>query len=454
MKMSEEKNRNNLRLVGYGFGGVNLALVAVLPAQFLMVFFTNTAFLDIAVISVILGVSRIFDGISDILVGNIIDNTRSRYGKAKIWIARMCVPFAVSMVLLFAVPSNWPEFAKYVYVFITYNLFMTVFSTFMIISQSSLMVLISDNMAERGKMSSVYNLFYQLCKTIVGAAFVKLLILFSDDAANPHTQRGYLFTVSLFGIMSVIASLILFFSTKERNVDGTDAPGGIQKNDFLTDIKILLKNKYWVIMMLSTVFTFIGNILAGSSASYYTIYILHDFNAMELFGLFPGLAGITATLILSIIKTPAEKSRIYVAAHFILVAGIIAVFLAGDNRTMLIAALLLQGLGMGCASASLNALMAESIEVSSRQSGKLIVGVGFAGMNAVQKFTMGASTAVYGAIMSASGFDARLDSQGIMQPESVISAIRLCFFGVPIVCYLIIALMFLFLFDIRKVLKD
>ena len=58
---------------------------------------------------------------------------------------------------------------------------------------------------------------------------------------------------------------------------------------------------------------------------------------------------------------------------------------------------------------------------------------GLAGMNAVQKFTMGASTAVYGAIMSASGFDARL---------------------VPIVCYLIIALMFLFLFDIRKVLKD
>jgi len=94
------------------------------------------------------------------------------------------------------------------------------------------------------------------------------------------------------------------------------------------------------------------------------------------------------------------------------------------------------------------------MEVSSRQSGKLIVGVGFAGMNAVQKFTMGASTAVYGAIMSASGFDARLDSQGIMQPESVISAIRLCFFGVPIVCYLIIALMFLFLFDIRKVLRD
>ena len=116
-----EKKYSYSHIIGYSVGGVNQALSILLPAQFLMIFFTNTALLDIAAISAIIGVSRIFDGISDVIVGNIIDTTRSKYGKARIWIRRMAIPFAVSMVLLFTVPAGLPEFAKYIYVFLTYK---------------------------------------------------------------------------------------------------------------------------------------------------------------------------------------------------------------------------------------------------------------------------------------------------------------------------------------------
>ncbi len=449
-----EKKYSYSHIIGYSVGGVNQALSILLPAQFLMIFFTNTALLDIAAISAIIGVSRIFDGISDVIIGNIIDTTRSKYGKARIWIRRMAIPFAVSMVLLFTVPAGLPEFAKYIYVFLTYNLFLTFCATFMVVSQTSLISLAADNMAERGKMSGALNFFFQLCKTLVGTFFVKILLIFSDDAANPHTRRGYFFTVLIFAIISVIASFTVFASTREKNLESAEKDRPKEKNVFLTDIKILLKNKYWLLVLISTVFTCIGNSFYSSATSYYTIYILHDFEAMSLFGLFPGIGGIITALLLTVLKTPPEKSRIYAVAHFVLAAATFTVYLAADNKSFLVAALLLTGIGMGCAGAVKGAIMAEAIEVSARKTGKTIAGVGFAGENAAQKFSMRLSTAVFGAIMASAGFDAALDSQGIAQPESVISAIRFCFCGVPVVAYLIIGFIFVFLFDIRKHLQD
>ncbi|MCI9238700.1 MAG: MFS transporter [Dorea sp.] len=54
----------------------------------------------------IIAVSKIFDGVSDLIMGYIVDHTNSRYGKARPWIARLCVPLAVCTVLMFSVPAS------------------------------------------------------------------------------------------------------------------------------------------------------------------------------------------------------------------------------------------------------------------------------------------------------------------------------------------------------------
>ena len=70
------------------------AINAVL-GSFLTIYFTNAAFLDAGIIATIIAVSKVFDGISDLIVGNMVDRTHSRYGKARVWLMRMCIPFAV-----------------------------------------------------------------------------------------------------------------------------------------------------------------------------------------------------------------------------------------------------------------------------------------------------------------------------------------------------------------------
>ena len=60
----------------------------------------------------IMMVSRLFDGISDIVMGVIVDRTKSRFGKARPWLLRMCIPFAISGILLFSVPVSWSAAPK------------------------------------------------------------------------------------------------------------------------------------------------------------------------------------------------------------------------------------------------------------------------------------------------------------------------------------------------------
>ena len=115
---------------GYASAAFGWNMINGIIGTFLTVYFTNVAFLDAAVISTLIAVSKLFDGVSDLVVGRMVDNTRSKLGKARPWLLRMCIPFAIATILLFFVPQNFPSTLKYVYVFIMYNLVNTVCLTF------------------------------------------------------------------------------------------------------------------------------------------------------------------------------------------------------------------------------------------------------------------------------------------------------------------------------------
>ena len=129
--------------IGYGSGQLGMNAINAVIGSFLTIYFTNAALLDAGIIATIIAVSKVFDGISDLIMGNIVDRTKSRFGKARVWMMRMCIPFAVTTVLLFTVPGNWPDMAKYIYVFIFYNLVNTVCFTSMAVPYYSMISLMT-----------------------------------------------------------------------------------------------------------------------------------------------------------------------------------------------------------------------------------------------------------------------------------------------------------------------
>lgn len=148
--------------IGYGTGNLGMNMINAVLGSFLTIYFTNVALLDAGVIASIIAVSKIFDGVSDLIVGRLVDGTHSKYGKARVWLMRMCIPFAVTTVLLFWVPPMFPTMLKYVYVFLMYNIVNAVCYTAMLVPYFSMISLISQNSYERGFLGNVQQIFSTL----------------------------------------------------------------------------------------------------------------------------------------------------------------------------------------------------------------------------------------------------------------------------------------------------
>ena len=124
--MNQKKTGVSLGVrLAYGGGDAAANIVFGMISTILTLFYTDYAGIPAATVGVVMLVTRIFDGFSDVIMGYIIENTHSKWGKARPWLLWMCVPYAISAVLLFAVPDS-SVMTKAVYMFVTYNLCTTV----------------------------------------------------------------------------------------------------------------------------------------------------------------------------------------------------------------------------------------------------------------------------------------------------------------------------------------
>ena len=112
-----------------------------------------------------------------------MDRTKSKHGKARVWILRMCIPFALAGILLFSVPASLGSTAKLVYVFITYNLVSTVVYTAINVPYSSLNALMTQNPYERSVLSIFRNLLATAGTLTINMVTLPLVEFFGDNAA-------------------------------------------------------------------------------------------------------------------------------------------------------------------------------------------------------------------------------------------------------------------------------
>ena len=114
--------------LAYCFGDPALTLMYTMTTTLLIYFYTNVVGISVGAVGMIMLLSRVFDGFSDVLMGTIIDRTHSKYGKARIWILRLALPYAIAAILLFTMPSIG-SMGKIIYAFVTYNIMNTVVYT-------------------------------------------------------------------------------------------------------------------------------------------------------------------------------------------------------------------------------------------------------------------------------------------------------------------------------------
>ena len=130
----------------------------------LMYYATEYVDIGMAEVGFIMMISRVFDGISDLLVGYLIERTKSPYGKTRAWILRMIIPYFVCGVAIFSVPTNMSDMLKYIYIFLVYNLTITVVYTSINLPYGALSTLMTQDSYQR----SVLVIFRMLGATAGG----------------------------------------------------------------------------------------------------------------------------------------------------------------------------------------------------------------------------------------------------------------------------------------------
>ena len=138
----------------YGCGEISTNIVFTISTSLLVMFYTDVAHVSAAIIGMIIALSQVFNGVSDIMAGFIVDRTRSKYGRARVWMLRMSIPYAVAAVLLMTVPQVG-VFAQTIYIFITYNLMLTVVYTMFQLPFATTMTYMTRDQNERAKINII-----------------------------------------------------------------------------------------------------------------------------------------------------------------------------------------------------------------------------------------------------------------------------------------------------------
>jgi len=447
--------------IGYGVGACGWNMINGIIGTFMTVYFTNVALLDAAIISTLIAVSKVFDGVSDLIVGNIVDRTRSKLGKARAWVLRMCVPLGISMILLFWVPAGIPSMLKYVYVFVMYNLVNTVCITFMQVPFYSMISLMTRNGTERGMLGNVQQIFQTLGNILINSFFVPLLAAFSSSAETENTQAAYTGALIVVCAVMVVLNILTVLFTKERVTDSAKENGAVPSDQNaggsevkpLAAIKALLQNKYWVIMFFANLCIFFVIIFYSVGGVYYALYIFNDMDQISWMNNAISVAQFAIMFITPFFMKKFEKRTIFAAGMLSLTLGFLGFGLFGTSKSIMIVCNALKGCGLGMSGGMAMGIVADTITYGQLKTGINAVGMGNAGTSAAQKLGLGFGTAVFGWVMSAAGFKGEYDLQGIPQPDGVITAIKFMYNWVPMIMCAIVFVIMAVTFHLDRALK-
>lgn len=444
--------------LAYGSGGFAFNMINGIIGSFLTIYFTSAAGLNAGIIATILAVSKIFDGISDLIMGRLVDNTNTKMGKARVWLFRMCIPFAVSTMLLFYVPKGFPDMVKYVYVFLIYNICNAVCLTGMLVPFYSMVGLVTADSYERGLLGNIQQIFQTLGNVFVNSTFVILLTKFSENPNTIYTQRSFTLTLAVYCALMVVVSLFCIFNTKERvkldavSADATKAEEPKKNENVMETVKALLANKYWLLLTLGNFVVFTIIIFYAMGTVFFSQYVLYDMSQYGMLANAISVAQFAIMFVTPILMTKISKEKIYTFGMLVMAIG----FLGSAITTapaLLIGSNVLKGLGVGLSGGMALGMVADTVTYGKLKTGIDTVGMGNAGISAAQKIGLGLGQAIFGWVLAAAGLDAALDQLGQHQPQSVSTAITFLYGWVPAIMAAAMFVIFLLFYHCERDIK-
>ncbi len=425
----------------YGVSDLGTALPLSAITFFLLYFYTDVAAvmpatglgLTSATAGLALFLAKIWDAISDPLMGQISDRTRSRWGRRRPYLLFGALPYTLFFILLFTPPivaGKWPTFA---YLLIMFILFFTS-STVVAVPYNALLPELSLDSHERTKLMAFRQPF-SVAGWVIGSAVLPLLVvLFSGG------MLGYSNTAILFGAICCVALLTTFYGVKEREGFKTARPLPLVESFRQT----FSNGPFWIFIAVYTL-TSLGYTILSTVLIYYSKYWL---GKEELFT--PIMAIVMGCLLLSIpmwvyISGRIGKKETFVIGIIVLISAVLFIFShPRETGPLFYAIMVVAGIGTGAYFLFPYAIMPEIIDLDELKTGTRREGAYFGIYFLIFKIAIALAPFIVGVTMDRTGF-----VPNVPQSDTALFGIRMLVGPVPAI-FFSLGLIALFFFPLNK----
>ena len=443
--MNEKKNRNHLT---FGLGTIGRDMVYSMVSMYLIFYLTDIIEIPTSTLWWITGIvlcARIFDALNDPIMGVIVDNTNTKYGKFKPWIAFGAVLSGIFTVLIFT--DFHLSGAPYIIVFGLIYLCWGMSFTTNDISYWSLLPSLTVDQKEREKIGAVA----RICANI-GLFFVVGGIVPITDAIGKKLgsmQKGYFVFAILVVVIMWIGQSITLFGVKENR----QLHSGEEHTNLRGMIKAIFKNDQLLYTAIAMALFMIGYMTTTGFGLYFFKYAYGDEGMYSIFAVILGVSQIFALVIFPAFSKHFDRRKLYQLATILVIVGYVVFFFAPTSSMIFIGvAGVLLFFGQAFIQLLMLMFLADSVEYGEWKLGKRNDSVTFALQPFINKFGGAVASGIVGAIVIISGIKDANTAADVTQGGLLLMKIAMLVF--PLICIVVGYIVYHFKYKIDKKLYD
>ncbi len=382
----------------FGLGTVGRDMVYSMVSMYLIYYLTDVINLSTSSLWWITGIilaARVFDALNDPVMGVIVDNTSSKWGKFKPWILFGTFSAGCVTILLFT-DFGLKEGGFVVLFGILYLLWGITYTT-NDISYWSMLPSLSIDQKEREKIGSVARICANVGLFVVVAGIVPVTTAFGNIFGN--LQKGYFVFAILIVVIMWIGQSITLIGVKESKNNCKQEHTALKEM-----IKIIFKNDQLLYTAISMALFMIGYTTTTGFGLYYFKYAYGDEGMYSIFAVILGISQIAALAIFPVVSKRFKRSVLYSFATILVVVGYILFFFAPTNTMLFIgAAGILIFIGEAFIQLLMLMFLADTVEYGNWKFGKRNDSVTFSLQPFVNKMGGAISSGIIGATVIISG---------------------------------------------------
>lgn len=417
--------------IGYGIGDLGCNLVFSTMASYLMVFYTDVFGITAAAAGTMMLVTKFIDAFTDTGMGLIVDRTHSKWGQGRPYFLFGAVPFAIFTFMTFYIP-NLGSSGKLIWAYVTYCLLCTAY-TVVNIPLNTIVPRLTSDIHERDILVSTRMVCAMIGTAVVMSITAPLVQFFGQG----NEAKGYLVTMTVYGIAAMCIFFVTFASTKEVVPPTVNQQHSSLKEDFKG-----LTVQAWILFLLN-LFYFSLYVVRSTTVIYYFKYNLGRTDWLSLVGILGILSGLPMLLVLPALEKRYSKRSLMFFSVILYIAGDLLIFIGKNSAACLLGGLVITGLGIYGIFGITFAMQPDVIDYSEYKKNASVAGLIAAFQGFFVKGGMGLTSFVIGAFLKNGGYVANAN-----QTAKALSYIEICFIWIPVVlCALIAVLTYFYKLD-------